>query len=128
MDYNSCYCVNGKEFELQHHGVKGMKWGVRKKRTYHEDYQKAHNKKSVRDMSDKELRDRNNRLQMEQQYAQLTKRKNRGAKVIKAVIAGAGTLIALDNAYKTYTKYGNSVLDKVGDWVIRGIDLSKPLA
>lgn len=128
MDYHNCYCVNGKEFELQHHGVKGMKWGVRKKRTYHDDYRKAHSKKSIRDMSDKELRERNNRLQMEQQYAQLTKRKNRGAKVIKAVIAGAGTLIALDNAYKTYTKYGNSVLDKVGDWVIRGIDLSKPLA
>ena len=27
--------------ELMHYGVKGMRWGVRKKRTYHEDYQKA---------------------------------------------------------------------------------------
>lgn len=28
---STIYTVNGKEFELQHHGVKGMKWGVRKK-------------------------------------------------------------------------------------------------
>lgn len=128
MDYNSCYRVNGKEFELQHHGVKGMKWGVRKKRARHEDYQKAHSRKHVSEMSDKELRERNNRLQMEQQYAQLTKRKNHGARAIKAVIAGAGTLIALDNAIRTYKKYGNGALDKVGNWVIKSIDLSKPFA
>ena len=28
---STIYTVAGKEFELQHHGVKGMKWGVRKK-------------------------------------------------------------------------------------------------
>lgn len=113
--------------ELKHYGVKGMKWGVRRKRTYHEDYQKAHSKKSVREMSDKELRERNNRLQMEQQYAQMTKRKGRGKKVVTAIIAGAGTIVALDNAYKTYSKYGNAALDKVGDWVLSGINLSGPL-
>lgn len=113
--------------ELTHYGVKGMRWGIRKKRTYHDDYQKAHSKKSIRDMSDKELRERNNRLQMEQQYAQLTKKKNRGAQAVKTVIATAGTLIALDNAIKTYKKYGNEALDMIGDWVLKGIDLSGPL-
>lgn len=29
---DTIYTVNGKEFELQHHGVKGMKWGKRKAR------------------------------------------------------------------------------------------------
>lgn len=29
---STTYTVDGKEFELQHHGVKGMKWGVRKKK------------------------------------------------------------------------------------------------
>lgn len=113
--------------ELMHYGVKGMKWGVRRKRARHEDYQKAHSRKHVSEMSDKELRERNNRLQMEQQYAQLTKRKNRGAQAVKTIIAGAGTLIAIDNAVKTYKKYGSLGLDKIGDWVISGIDLSKPL-
>lgn len=28
------YTVNGQEFELRHHGVKGMKWGVRKTRLW----------------------------------------------------------------------------------------------
>ena len=31
MESNT-YTVNGLEFELQHHGVKGMKWGKRKAR------------------------------------------------------------------------------------------------
>lgn len=116
-----------ESFELQHYGVKGMKWGIRRKRAQHEDYQKAHSRKSVREMSDKELRERNNRLQMEQQYAQLTKKKNRGKQAVKAIVAGAATLVALDNAYKTYSKYGNSALDKIGDWVLSGINLSGPL-
>lgn len=29
---NTLYTVGGKEFELKHYGVKGMKWGVRKKK------------------------------------------------------------------------------------------------
>lgn len=113
--------------ELMHYGIKGMRWGVRKKRTYHEDYQKVHDKKSVRNMSDKELRERNNRLQMEQQYAQLTKKKNRGKQVVTAIIAGAATLKALDSAYQTYSKYGNGALDKIGDWVLNSINLSGPV-
>lgn len=34
---STIYTVDGKEFELQHYGVKGMKWGVRKAR---EEYKK----------------------------------------------------------------------------------------
>lgn len=129
------------ESQLKHWGVKGMRWGVRryqnkdgsltaagKKREQHEDYARAHTKKHVSEMSDRELRERNNRLQMEQQYANLTKKKNRGERLVKAFIATAGTIVAVEGAYKTYKRIGNSALDSIGDWVVKGIDLSKPFA
>lgn len=88
--------------ELYHYGVLGMKWGVRKSRggssksggrrrskteTVHEDYAKAHSKKSVKQMSDAELRSRINRLQMEKQYSQLNQRQvSAGEKFAKDIL------------------------------------------
>jgi hypothetical protein len=40
MESNT-YTVNGREFELRHHGVKGMKWGVRKARQEYKNLAKA---------------------------------------------------------------------------------------
>lgn len=83
--------------ELYHHGVKGMKWGVRRKRQskssknnkfkkkteeVHDDYKRAHSNKSVKSMSDNELRSRINRLQMEQNYSKLKGQKvSKGKKI-----------------------------------------------
>ena len=77
--------------EIYHYGIKGMRCGVRRfqnkdgsytakgKKRYagkgeqeHDDYKKAHSSKSVKTMSDAELRSRLNRLQMEQQYSKLS--------------------------------------------------------
>ena len=121
---------------LYHYGIPGMKWGVRRYRKKdgsltragrkrygddrHEDYKKAHDKKSVSLMSNQELRDRNNRLQAERQYKDLTRKTNIGKEVYKSFIGGAGMITAGVAAYKTYEKYLGPALKKLG-----GMGLSK---
>ena len=58
--------------ELMHFGVKGMKWGTRKKRI--KDAKKWTSKKQAKidGMSDEQLRKANNRLRLEKEYRQLT--------------------------------------------------------
>ena len=61
--------------ELMHFGVKGMKWGVRKKRI--KDSKKWTSKKQAKidGMSDDQLKKANNRLRLEKEYKQLTQTK-----------------------------------------------------
>lgn len=110
--------------EIWHHGIKGMKWGVRhtpeqlghrtgsksaKKDDSHEDYKKAHDTKSVKKMSDAELRARLNRLNMEKQYSQMNPtRVERGRKILNSTLKVAGgvaaastTVITLHNNWNT---------------------------
>jgi hypothetical protein len=105
---------------LTHWGVKGMRWGVRRSKTQlarargsskktseraHEDYKKAHSPKSVKSMSDAELRARNNRLNMERQYKQLTaKQASAGKKFVTGVLVGAATSVATGYAVKYMDK------------------------
>lgn len=77
---------------LDHHGVRGMKWGVRKRRNESKRSRTfgSKGKKPVdplKDMSDKDLREILNRMQMEQQYRSLTtsRRKNAGAEFAKSI-------------------------------------------
>lgn len=113
------------ENELRHWGVKGMRWGKRryqnkdgsltdlgrkrlKTEDYHEDYNKAHSSKNVKLMSDKELRERINRLQMENQYLQLSKRKvSFGEKFVKGILT--------DASKQTLSKY-------VSRYMAKGVD------
>ena len=114
--------------ELYHYGVLGMKWGVRKDRgggvsktgrrrksvkerpPAHEDYKKAHSKKSVREMSDAELRSRINRLDMERRYQELNPSiKNRGRKYVNSIIKTGTTVATLTGT--ALTIYSNA--DKI---------------
>lgn len=112
---------------LEHHGIKGQKWGVRryqnrdgtrtaagKKReqahfddSVHDDYNKAHNSKSVKSMSDAELRTRLNRLQMEKQYKQLSNADvNRGKEFVsKSLKIATGVATATTTALTIYNNY-----------------------
>ena len=127
--------------ELYHWGIKGMKWGVRRyrnedgtltdagKKRYaeqdpvHEDYAKAHDNKSVKAMSDAELRARNNRLQMEQQYEKLTEKTSAGKKAVIAFTATAASLTAIGVAIDQYRKFGErddvkKVVKKLSDFAV----------
>lgn len=110
--------------ELYHYGILGMKWGVRrtpeqlghrpikKKKTAseHNDYKKAHSEKSIKSMSDKELRERLNRLQMEQQYSKLSDSDcNKGKTYINRIIRAGSTIATITST--GLTVYNN--VDKI---------------
>ena len=94
----------GKNF-IEHYGVKGMRWGVRRKSSgssspASDDAKRhaANRKKGVSALSDKELKDLANRLNTEQQVSRLTKN---GESTAKRVLAGVGTANAVIGAIRS---------------------------
>lgn len=118
--------------ELYHYGILGMKWGVRRFQNKdgsltprgksrkkskgsdiptHEDYAKVHNKKSVKSMSDAELRARLNRLQMERNYQSLIGDVDvsRGKTIANGILKAATTVATVSGT--ALTLYNNA--DKI---------------
>ena len=67
-----------KNGELMHHGIIGMKWGVRRYQNKDGSLTSAGKRRykasdEAKSMSDKELRDKINRMQLEKRYVDLTK-------------------------------------------------------
>ena len=111
--------------QLRHFGVKGMKWGRRKKPTVVE---KSHLKKVTRPqqqqpqkkprrMSKKELQARVNRLRLEQELARLEAANTPAKKSwVEQLVKTAGTVAALTgSAYNIYKNLNNisKVVNKV---------------
>lgn len=90
--------------ELYHHGIEGQKWGVRNGPPYPLDesdrsaaeraanppaeknsYGGSHAKRPVGEISDRELQDYINRLNMERQYSDLTREKDQNLENVRKV-------------------------------------------
>lgn len=91
---------------LEHYGKKGMRWGQRKTRSegkVSSDYKKTvpHRGKSASQLSNKQLKTVNERLNLEQNYKRLNPSKvakgHKATKEILALVATAGTIITLAN-------------------------------
>ena len=115
--------------EIYHYGVPGMRWGVRrnqkqlgrierksKKEGWDNDATSAAKikTKKVSQMSNKELRDLNNRMNLEQQHKDLSVRSSKGRAAVKGFIATAGTLAAVSSAVAIYAKHGKKAYNSIG--------------
>lgn len=105
---DSYWVIPETEDDIEHYGVKGMKWGIRKKRkssarphreNASDDYRRSAelSRKPMHELSNKELQDLNYRYNLERQYAQYTKKPlTRGQKFArKAGTIAIGTLSAV---------------------------------
>jgi hypothetical protein len=124
-----------KYLELKHFGVLGMHWGVRRGANSVKTNPKTHKGLHIRlkkkedptkNMDDKQLRERLNRLQMEKQYSELTKKKvSKGRIAVTKILGTSATGLA--TAYSAqYMKKGvqlvtSKVLDILGDQVAKAV-------
>lgn len=130
------WSIDYNDNELYHHGIKGMKWGIRRTdaqlghdtgkidlqktkkkvnaantivnetRNINNTASKKAQKKAqkqklaeVKSMSDKELRERVNRLNMEQQYIRMSSEQmNTGRANVNSILTSVGTAITVTNS------------------------------
>lgn len=112
--------------ELYHFGIKGMKWGVRRyqnkdssstsvgKKRYSNDYAEAKeiSKKSVKEMSNAELRKLNERARLEQEYSRLNPNAIKKGIAIVGTFSGLlGTAVTLYNNTNNVVKLGKKFLN-----------------
>lgn len=129
--------------ELYHHGIKGMRWGIRRyqnkdgsltpagKKRYDsmsDDAREASRlrQKKPSQMSNAELRKLNERTQLEQNYSRLHPNAvQKGVKIAATVAAGLGTTMNLynnsDKVVQLGKNIGNKIVDGVGDMVIKDL-------
>lgn len=115
--------------ELQHAGVKGMKWGIRRyqnkdgsltpagrKRYGSDDHRTAHElkKKKVSQMSNAELKKLNERIRLEQDYSRLNPGTiQKGWKFVATSVGVMGTALAFYNNSNQLVAIGKKVVSRL---------------
>lgn len=117
--------------ELYHYGVLGMRWGHRKDRRsssgirlkkqpstkgWSKDAKAANSikRKSVKQMSNAELKRLNERTRLEQEYSRLNPNAvKKGLAVAAGIAGGMGTVLALHNNGKQLISIGKKFVKKV---------------
>ena len=111
---------------LKHHGVLGMRWGVRRvrpksssgSRFSRKSYKNSvePKKKTIKDLSDNELRSKINRLELEKRYKELSssdKQSSRGKKFVMDVLETSGKSSAIRFTTFVMNKGADKVLSEL---------------
>ena len=131
------------EYELYHHGIKGMKWGIRRfqnkngrltsdgKKRYRnmsDDAKVASElkKKKAGELSNAELRKLNERVRLEQEYSRLNPSSiKKGLTFVTAAAGLMGTALSIYNNSNQIAKIGktagNKVVDTVGNMIVKDL-------
>lgn len=107
--------LKGQDY-LTHHGVKGQKWGVIRPKEVLDRLAgrtSKSKKEDVKKMSDQELRQKINRIQMEKQYSKLTSRQmSAGEKAVRDVLANSAKNVATNYTTKAMTKAVEEIIKR----------------
>jgi len=109
---------------LNHYGILGMRWGVRRRRkvtagksktNLSDDYKKKEElkKRDPKSLSNQELKALNERMQLEKQYKDLTRNEiSAGKRIVQEVLASAAKETAKNFVAKTMTKSLENLVEK----------------
>lgn len=125
-----------QNYEIYHHGIKGMRWGIRKDKTrlgrkrdktkdWSDDAKSASKlgAKNIKQLSNSELKKLNERARLEQEYSRLNPSAvKRGVAVAAGLVGTMGTAVALYNTGSQIVKIGKSAVEKIDMFKGVGVD------
>lgn len=114
--------------QLYHHGILGMRWGVRRSKAQLSGSKVSKAKpKKAKDMTDEELKSSISRMQLEKQYNNLKGSKVKtGWKYVVAAAGVMGTAISIYNNVNTLTGIGKKAYGSGKAYVDRVKSLPVP--